>query len=197
VRVTNGRYAIHRETNGVRPGIRNRIINCFVEHLGNPSGNNTWRSQFGVGAGNSPGEIYEDWGSVFRGPDGGFSYHPPNNGDYTDPTFVYLDNCTFQSTGVHWATGLVQPDLWVTPLRRGAGDQCYVRACTLDYLRYWDGQWNPADTATRRNAVAVILSGNTALSFRNDIASPILGHDYQPQVSGFGGTMTWTKTQPA
>ena len=182
IRITNGRYAVHRETNGGRPGITNRMINCVVEHLGNATAvNNDWAigSQYGVGAGNSPGEIYHDVDCVFRGPGGGFSYHTPNNAPYFDATHVTLEGCTFE------ATSAGQPDLWIKPIRPGAGDTCRIIGCTLDTILYTAAEWQlSGDTTSTRAAVHVTGYGNTAFTFTNAITSPTVGFDYVPSFTG-------------
>lgn len=186
IRIKNGRYAIHRETNGQRTGIKSRIINCVVEHLGNASATNgsAWPidSQYGVGAGNSPGEIYEDRGSVFRGPGAGFSFHNSNAGAYTIGSTVDLEGCRFEAT----ASG--RPDIRVKNVSPGAGDRVRLVGNTLAKLDYGDAEWpavTPGDMTSDRAVFAIDGYGNTAFTFVNSITGGAAGGPaYQPLLTG-------------
>ncbi len=185
ITVENGRYAIHRETDGSRPGCFSQIVNCHVEHLGNPSPNNTWVSQAGVGAGLSQGERYRDRGSVFIGPDGGFSYHLPGVGGYDDPTFVDLEGCEFIAT----LPGI--PDLWVKPICAGAGDSLRLVGNTLGLLAYKDDGFVSAPADLNTAQIAIYGHGNTAFTFDNRIQyGSAAGASYVPLITGAGGAVT-------
>lgn len=99
VTARNMRYAIHLETNGLRPGTVQKITNCHIEHFGNASAvNNPWPvgSQIAVGSGLSSGQVVIGRGSMFRSPGAGFSYH--TNAAFNAATVVDMEGCQFVST---------------------------------------------------------------------------------------------------
>ncbi|HHA2973249.1 TPA: hypothetical protein ACOFD8_000565 [Stenotrophomonas maltophilia] len=181
VQIKNGRYAIHAESDGQRPGNEFGIYNCVVRHLGNASApNNDWAtgSQYAVGSGNSPGERYVLRGSHFEGPGGGFSYHTPGYGmpvsaTYVDATTVDAEGCSFKAT----ASG--NASFAIKPIRPGAGDWCRLVGNTFDgMVLYATNEWISPDTTTNRAQVFVFGNGNTGMNFVTNITGPVT--DYTP-----------------
>jgi len=181
VQIKNGRYAIHAESDGQRPGNEFGIYNCVVRHLGNASApNNDWAvgSQYAVGSGNSPGERYVLRGSHFEGPGGGFSYHTqgygmPVGATYTDATMVDAEGCSFKATVNGNASFAIKP------IRPGAGDWCRLVGNTFDgMVLYATNEWISPDTTTNRAQVFVFGNGNTGMNFVTNITGPVT--DYTP-----------------
>lgn len=182
VEITNGRYAIHLETNGGKVGSVQRIVNCAVTHKGNLAAiNNTWSegSQYAVGAGNSSGQQIIARGSTFTGPGGGFSYHTPNNRvAYDRPTTTDLEGCRFV------ATGSGRPSLTIKPICVGAGDRCRLVGNTfVGDVVYSASEWlDTADTTSNRAQIQVYGHANAGFNFVNQISGA--GAEYRPDMTG-------------
>ncbi|KIP87449.1 hypothetical protein SN15_01745 [Stenotrophomonas maltophilia] len=179
VEIKNGRYAIHAESDGQRPGNEFGIYNCIIRHRGNASAaNNDWAagSQYAVGSGNSPGERYILRGSHFEGPGGGFSYHTPGFGmpvgaTYVDATVVDAEGCSFRSTTPGNAS------LAIKPIRPGAGDWCRLVGNTFDGpVLYATNEWVSPDTTMNRAQVHVFGHANTGMDFVTNVTGPVAGY---------------------
>lgn len=179
VQIKNGRYAIHAESDGQRPNNKFGIYNCAVKHLGNSSAtNNDWPigSQYAVGSGNSPGEVYFIRGSHFEGPGGGFSYHTPGYGmpvsaTYSDATGVDVEGCSFKATVPGNASFAIKP------IRPGAGDWCRLVGNTFDgFISYTTTEWISPDTTTNRAQVYVYGHANTGVDFVTNVTGPVTSY---------------------
>lgn len=176
VQIKNGRYAIHAESDGQRPGNEFGIYNCVVRHMGNAgAANNDWAvgSQYAVGSGNSPGERYVLRGSHFEGPGGGFSYHTPGFGmpvgaTYSDATEVDVEGCSFKATTAGNASFAIKP------IRPGAGDWCRLVGNTFEgIVLYATNEWVSPDTTTNRAQIFVFGHANTGIDFVTNITGPV------------------------
>lgn len=176
VQIKNGRYAIHAESDGQRPGNEFGIYNCVVRHLGNASAiNNDWAigSQYAVGSGNSPGELFVLRGSHFEGPGGGFSYHTPGFGMpisslYMDATMVDVEGCSFKCTVAGNASFAIKP------IRPGAGDWCRLVGNKFEgKVLYATNEWVSPDTTTNRAQIHVYGHGNTGMDFQTNVTGPV------------------------
>lgn len=171
LKIKNGRYCIHLESNGTRPGITTKIEDCAVIHEGNAVDNYWWQpSQYAVGAGLSAGQTVMMRNSYFKGPGGGFSFHTPNNRvEYTAPIFVDAEACIFENSRTNTNTEYPYAgSFWIKPITKGAADTCRLVGCTFinGGVYYSTGEWlDTADTTTNRAQVKVWGHSNKGFSF--------------------------------
>ncbi|EPU1123049.1 hypothetical protein ACVUNZ_000226 [Klebsiella pneumoniae] len=175
LKIKNGRYCIHMESNGARPDITLAIEDCSIIHEGNASNTYWWQpSQYGVGAGLSEGNTVRLRNSYFEGRGGGFSFHTPNNRvDYTNPITVDAEGCTFKNTRTLTNTGYPYEGAFsIKPICIGAADTCRLVGNTFinGQVYYSTGEWlDTADTTTNRAQVQVWGHGNEGFSFYSDV----------------------------
>lgn len=183
LKIKNGRYCIHMESNGAAPDVTMAIEDCSVIHEGNASNTYWWQpSQYGVGAGLSAGNTVRLRNSYFEGRGGGFSFHTPNNRvSYTKPITVDAEGCTFKNTGTLPNTGYpYDGSFWIKPICIGAADTCRLVGNTFinGGVYYSTGEWlDTADTTTNRAQVQVWGYGNAGFSFYSDVP-------YTPNMTG-------------
>lgn len=183
LKIKNGRYCIHMESNGARPDITLAIEDCSIIHEGNASNTYWWQpSQYGVGAGLSEGSTVRLRNSYFEGRGGGFSFHTPNNRvEYTKPITVDAEGCTFKNTGTLSNTGFpYDGSFWIKPITKGAADTCRLVGNTFigGDVYYSTGEWlDTADTTTNRAQVQVWGYGNAGFVFYSDVP-------YTPNMTG-------------
>ena len=90
----NLRYPIHSESGGLVTDWVQILNNCYVEHLGNTSPNNTWTSQHAWGEGASSGAYAEFNNCVFKGSIEAWYVHAPvNMPEKPKPYHHVLNNC--------------------------------------------------------------------------------------------------------
>lgn len=90
----NLRYPIHSESGGLVTDWVQILNNCYVEHLGNTSPNNTWTSQHAWGEGASSGAYAEFNNCVFKGSVEAWYVHAPvNMPEKPKPFHHVLNNC--------------------------------------------------------------------------------------------------------
>ena len=97
----NLRYPIHSESGGNHINWRQILNNCYVEHFGNTSPNNTWTSYHAWGEGASSGSYAEFNNCIFKSPAEPwyvheFEYLP----DVPKPYHHVLNNCEFINTTI-------------------------------------------------------------------------------------------------
>lgn len=91
----NLRYPIHSESGGNQTDWTQILNNCYVEHFGNTSPNNTWTSYHAWGEGASSGAYAEFNNCVFKGDLGAWYVHEPTNMPSVNPKPYHhvLNNC--------------------------------------------------------------------------------------------------------
>lgn len=97
----NLRYPIHSESGGTHTNWVQILNNCYVEHFGNTSPNNTWTSYHAWGEGSSSGAYAEFNNCIFKSPAEPwyvheFTYLP----DIPRPYHHILNNCQIINTMV-------------------------------------------------------------------------------------------------
>lgn len=97
----NLRYPIHSESGGTHTNWVQILNNCYVEHFGNTSPNNTWTSYHAWGEGSSSGAYAEFNNCIFKSPAEPwyvheFAYLP----DIPRPYHHILNNCQIINTMV-------------------------------------------------------------------------------------------------
>lgn len=102
----NIRYPVHSDSNGIVRDQVIRIIDCWIEHLGNQeaqayqdsiqSGVTVWASTHAWGCGTSSGQKIYATDSVFKSPTTAFYFH--TNAFFEKPCYVLLENNTLITT---------------------------------------------------------------------------------------------------
>lgn len=97
----NLRYPIHSESGGNVTDWTQILNNCYVEHLGNTSPNNTWQAYHAWGEGASSGAYAEFNNCVFKGTvEPWYVHEPVNIPDNPKPYHHVLNNCDIINTSV-------------------------------------------------------------------------------------------------
>lgn len=95
----NLRYPIHSESGGTHINWVQILNNCYVEHLGNTSPNNTWTSYHAWGEGSSSGAYAEFNNCIFKSPAEPWYVHEfANLPDIPRPYHHILNNCQIINT---------------------------------------------------------------------------------------------------
>lgn len=171
LKVKNGRYVIHLESNGNKEDITCRIEICSVIHEGNATESHWWSpSQYAVGAGLSAGQKVILRGSYFAGRGGGFSWHTPNNHiAYTKACSVDAESCVFENTRTSGRNEYPYAGAFsIKPICKGAADTTRLvgNKFVNGKVYYSAGEWlDTTDTTTNRAQIEVFGHGNVGFDF--------------------------------
>lgn len=98
----NLRYPIHSESGGTHTNWVQILNNCYVEHFGNTSPNNTWTSYHAWGEGSSSGAYAEFNNCIFKSPAEPWYVHEfAHLPDIPRPYHHVLNNCQIINTTVN------------------------------------------------------------------------------------------------
>jgi hypothetical protein len=171
ITVKNGRYPVHNEFGGEagRTFIREHIINCHIEHLGNwdvggipyadPWTGCGWGGFHAHGCGTNSGIHIEIDNSTLIGLQGGAALYAHNNADFTAPSRIIARNCIL-------GTDPLACSIQLESLGSGVHDTLELYDCTAPgYIYYTSDNWQNGDYFPDDAQEWRIIGGNNSYDY--------------------------------
>ena len=174
IRGRNIRYGVHMEAAGTALSSHDLFVieNCTIEHLGNPSPNNTWSGQWAIGAGSGDGSIHIVRNCTLKSKNAGcFSIH--DNFDYSRKNRIIIENCDLSTV----SGGKLTPLLRASSIGSGQYDMPFIvrnindGAPLLMDLENLFAITDPAKLFGTQNSYKIDIYDSSVLVLPNDSAS--------------------------